>query len=107
MIVAFRIDYRSHAECDIKNAERTLARKGLKSLALWRRRLVATLLVLELDPHRFPEAYEAETLSIDLREALFGQRPHIYRVLFTIEGSTVDVHGVRHASMDWITDLDI
>jgi plasmid stabilization system protein ParE len=103
MTMPFRVDYRSHAECDIRNAERMLSKVGKHSLERWRKRLVKLVEQLEDDPYRFPEAYEAESLDIDLREAIFGQRPHIYRMLFTVFGNTVNVLFVRHAAQDWIT----
>jgi plasmid stabilization system protein ParE len=103
MTMHFRVDYRGSAECDIKNAERMLAKIGKRSLERWRKRFVKIVEQLEEDPLRFPEAYEAEALDIHLREAVFGQRPHIYRLLYTVSGNTVNVLFVRHAAQDWVS----
>ncbi len=49
---------------------------------------------------RFPEAYqiapENASFPFEVRQLLYGRKPHIYRVLFTIEGETVYVLHLRH-----------
>lgn len=76
------------------------ARSGPASAARWRDRLIARLDGLADHPGRYPPADEAAGLGVDLRVMLFGRRRHVYRVLFTIDGDTVNVHRVRHAAQD-------
>ncbi|MBM3983943.1 MAG: hypothetical protein FJ304_27475 [Planctomycetes bacterium] len=64
------------------------------SATRWRAAIEAT------DADQHPEADEAAALGIDLRQQLHGKRPHVYRFLFTIDGETVNVLRVRHASQD-------
>jgi hypothetical protein len=52
-------------------------------------------------------ADEAADLGLDLRELLYGRRRDVYRVLFTIDGQTVNVLRVRHAAQDRLTPRDI
>jgi hypothetical protein len=59
------------------------------------------------NPHPHRRAHEADDLGIDLREALFGRKPNIYRLLFTIHGSEVRIQYVRHAARDWLTEADL
>lgn len=48
--------------------------------------------ILLVHPERFTEAYEAESLGIDFREMPYGKQPHIHRILFAINGSSVNIH---------------
>jgi plasmid stabilization system protein ParE len=105
--VPFHVEFERKAERDIATAERFLLQVGTASLARWRTRLVRVVQNLERDPHRFPEAAEAADLGVDLRESLFGRRRHVYRVLFTVVGTRVIVHRIRHAAQDWITADDL
>lgn len=47
-------------------------------------------------PARCPMAPENPDSPVELRQLLYGRRPHVYRILFTIEGNTVYVLHVRH-----------
>jgi plasmid stabilization system protein ParE len=62
---------------------------------------------LETRPEMWPLADEAATLGFDLRVLLHGRGRHVYRILFTIDGSTVNVLRVRHAAQDWLTEDDV
>lgn len=62
---------------------------------------------LALDPERCPEADEAAELGIDLRVLFHGRRPHVFRILFTIDGNTVNVLHVRHAAQNRLTADDL
>ena len=37
-------------------------------------------------------------LGITLRQMLYGRRPGVFRILFTIEGDTVTLHYIRHSA---------
>jgi plasmid stabilization system protein ParE len=41
-------------------------------------------------------APEDKVFPFEVRQLLYGQKPHIYRILFTIEGDTVYVLHIRH-----------
>ena len=62
---------------------------------------------LETDPNRYPAANEAADLGVELRELLYRRRRNVYRVLFTIEGQTVNVLRVRHAAQDRLTPGEV
>ncbi|HEY7790035.1 MAG TPA: type II toxin-antitoxin system RelE/ParE family toxin [Vicinamibacterales bacterium] len=47
-------------------------------------------------PSRCPLAPESHSLPTEVRQALYGERPHVYRILFTIENETVHVLHIRH-----------
>ena len=69
--------------------------------------LLAAIRTLANNPDRCPLADEAADLGLDLRELLYGRRRNVYRVLFTIEGQTVNVLRVRHAAQDRLTPGDV
>jgi plasmid stabilization system protein ParE len=47
-------------------------------------------------PHRCKLAPENKSFPFDVRELHYGQRPHVYRILFTIEDNIVYVLHIRH-----------
>ncbi|MFO0821740.1 MAG: hypothetical protein U0792_01250 [Gemmataceae bacterium] len=58
-------------------------------------------------PDRCPQADEAADLCIDLRVLVSGRRRKAFRILFTFDATTVNVHRVRHAAQDRLTEDDI
>ena len=48
-------------------------------------------------PARCPVAPESRDVPLEIRQLLYGRRPHVYRILFTINGDVVNVLHVRHA----------
>ena len=49
-------------------------------------------------PSRCPLAPENQDSPVELRQLLYGRRPHVYRVLFAIEGDIVQILHI-HAQM--------
>jgi len=49
-------------------------------------------------PERCPLAPENAIFPFSVRHLLYGRLPHVYRILFTIEGNTVYVLHIRHGS---------
>lgn len=47
-------------------------------------------------PERCPLSSENAVFPFEVRHLLYGHPPHVYRVLFTIEGKTVYVLHIRH-----------
>ena len=107
--MAFTVVLRPRARTDItNNADWLEATQGLRAADRLRNGLRTTVIpALETDPHRYPQADEAADLGIDLRELLHGRDRRVYRVLFTIDGETVYVHRVRHATQDRLNPGDI
>ena len=63
----------------------------------WFRALRTAIGSLADVPVRCPLAAENRDASVELRQLLYGRRPHTYRILFAIEGDVVQVLHVRHA----------
>ena len=47
-------------------------------------------------PKRCPLAPESAVFPIEVRHLLYGHKPQVYRILFTIEEKTVYVLHIRH-----------
>ncbi|MGO4883492.1 MAG: type II toxin-antitoxin system RelE/ParE family toxin [Bryobacteraceae bacterium] len=47
-------------------------------------------------PRRCPLAPENTSFPFEVRHLLYGSKPHVYRILFTIQGNTVRVLHIRH-----------
>ena len=47
-------------------------------------------------PERCPLAPESAAFSFEVRHLLYGNTPHVYRILFTIDDKTVYVLHIRH-----------
>ncbi len=48
-------------------------------------------------PARCPLALENARFPFEVRQLLYGRKPHVYRILFTIDGDTVKILHIRHA----------
>ncbi len=62
----------------------------------WFVALRETIASLATYPSRCPLAPENQDSPVELRQLLYGRQPHVYRILFTIEGSAVQVLHIRH-----------
>lgn len=49
-------------------------------------------------PKRCPLAPESAIFPFEVRHLFYGHSPHVYRILFTIEGDVVFVLHIRHGS---------
>ena len=103
MTVKFTINIHRRAEPDIEAVVRA-ARGGANR---WVTRLMTAIGTLKRLPDRCPLADEAETLVAELRELQFGKRRGTYRIIFRIEGETVNVLRIRHAARDALQAEDI
>lgn len=41
-------------------------------------------------------APENASVPFEMRQLLYGRKPHLYRIIFTIKGETVYVLSIRH-----------
>ena len=67
-----------------KYYQRAYADAPVESTA-WYRRLLATTKSLQRLPDRCPVARESSRVFFEVRELLFGNRPNVFRILFTID----------------------
>lgn len=94
--MAYLVNIAARAERDLVlifdaiNAERSDA--ALR----WYRGLKEAILSLEIQPNRCPETPE----NAKLRHLLYGDKPHIYRVIFRVtdKSNQVNVVHIRHGA---------
>src|SRR5258708_2395915 len=99
---------RRRATADLVEIARFIAETvSLASAIRWRHRIDEVINSLAQDADRWPEADDATDLGDKLRCRLFGRRRHVYRILFVIDGQTVNVLRVRHAARDYVTEDDL
>ena len=64
----------------------------------WVKRFRAAIQTLHERPDRCSLASENEKVDVELREFLFGNRPYVFRVIFTLDGLTVRVLRIRRSN---------
>ncbi len=62
----------------------------------WFEGLKTAIVSLAEMPERCPLARENKEFSFEVRNLLHGRKPHVYRVVFTVEGDTVYILHIWH-----------
>ena len=62
----------------------------------WFLRLEEAIQSLEKFPARCQIAPESARFPFGVRQLLYGNKPHVYRVLFTTDGDVVNILHIRH-----------
>jgi plasmid stabilization system protein ParE len=106
--MARRVGLDPAAQGDILRIADFISRRvSPSSAAKWLNQIETTIERLSHDASIWPEANESAEMNRLLRCKLHGRRPHVYRILFTIDGDLVRVHRVRHAAQDRLTADDL
>ena len=93
--MAFRVELSNEALTDAEGLYEWLTEAAPVRGPLWFSRLMAAIQSLQTFPQRCAYATENERFPFEVRQLLFGRKPNVYRVLFTIEGNTVFVLRIR------------
>jgi plasmid stabilization system protein ParE len=73
----------------------------------WYNAILNKIYSLEHMPNRCPMAPETDALKLEIRHLLFGLASRLtHRVLFEIDGKTINVFRVLHTSQTVIRDAD-
>jgi plasmid stabilization system protein ParE len=95
--MAFRVEITEQAERDGEAIlEWLISHHAGDSGLRWFQGLKDTIATLSELPKRCPLAPENKNLAFGVRHLLYGRKPHVYRILFTIEGDTVFILHIRH-----------
>lgn len=101
----FRVELSEQAQNDIAAIyDWLLAEHAGTAGEQWFLALRSAISSLATFPSRCSLAPENLDSPIELRQLLYGTRPHVYRILFTIEGSVVQVLHIRHGRRRRIID---
>jgi plasmid stabilization system protein ParE len=105
--VAHSIQIFPRARADIRAAVTWLHERSPSAAARLHAGLLAAIRSLATSPQRCPLADEATDLGMELRELLHRRHRNVYRILFTIEGETVNILRVRHSAQDHLFPDDV
>jgi plasmid stabilization system protein ParE len=95
--MAFRVETSAQAESDAGAIlEWLLTQHAGEAGIRWFIALDDAIASLATFPERFPIAPENVSFPFEVRQLLYGRKPHVYRILFTIDGDTVNVLHIRH-----------
>jgi plasmid stabilization system protein ParE len=96
--MTFRVELTAEAEGDADAILRWLFEQQAGRTGLnWFLALEDAIASLKTLPARCPLAVESLRYPYEVRELQYGRRPHIYRVLFTIQEEVVKIISIRHA----------
>ena len=98
--MAYRVELTARAARDLeilfleKNAAES------PDAARWYNGLEQAVYTLETHPNRCPSAPEARKVKRQLRHLLYGAKPHVYRVIFEVDGRrhNIWVLTIRHGA---------
>ena len=104
--MVFRVESTAEAELDsIAILEWLMAQQAGDAGLRWFLALDDVIASLATLPHRCALAPENARFPFEVRQLLYGRKPHVYRILFTIRGDTVYILHVRHGRRKRIGDL--
>lgn len=90
------------AEAEIEIACQWIKQFSLNSATKWLDQMTHAIASLEVHPDRHPLAPETDYFPFKLRQLLVGKKRHAYRVLFSVDESTVMIHHVRHGAKKFL-----
>ena len=88
------------AEAELDEAYRFIREDSQSRAKRWREKLLSKARSLRAFPGRCAIAPESFALGVEVRQLVVGN----YRVLFTIDGSTVTIRHIRHAARRRMTE---
>jgi len=95
--MAFRVETSAQAESDANSIlEWLLSEHAGETGIRWFLALDDAIATLASFPERCPLAPETGRFPFEVRQLLYGRKPHAYRILFTIEGEVVKILHIRH-----------
>jgi plasmid stabilization system protein ParE len=95
------------AVVDLESAFAWAARRAPQTALRWLDRFHKALESLADNPQRCPLAKENPKVTIEIRELLFGRRPNVFRVIFTIRGDCVRILRIRRAQRRFLSRTQI
>ena len=104
--MVFRVETTAEAELDsISILDWLMAQQAGEAGLRWFLALDDAIASLSAFPERWALAPENERSPFEIRQIVYGRKPHLYRILFTIRGDVVYVLHVRHGRRKRIGDL--
>ena len=103
--MAYFVNITPRAERDFASLYREINAEESDAALEWYRGLKEAVLTLEELPNRCPVTSE----KAQLRHLLYGNKPHVYRVIFRVveKQKRVDVLHIRHGARDKFKGSDV
>lgn len=97
----FRLIVQPRAEAEVLAAFDWIAEPSPNAAAHWLTGLREAVAKIADQPMLHPLAVEvSEPFRLSIRQALYGKRRGIYRILDTIEDDVIHILAIRHAAQD-------
>ena len=96
------VELTERAAHDLNALYKRISAAESSTAADWYNGLEKAVFSLERSPRRGPRAPESEGAKRFLRHLLYGKKPHVYRVIYEIDGQrrTVRVLTIRHGARE-------
>ena len=95
--MAFRVELSNRAQADITAIYDWLRSQPAGDAGeRWFAALREAISSLSSLPLRCPVAPESRESPVEVHQLLYGRKPHVYRILFAVEGDVVRVLHLRH-----------
>lgn len=105
--MSYRLVVQRLARRDLEGYYLYAARRAPLTASRWYDRFKEALRQLANHPKRFGFAPENRKVELELRQFLFGRKPNVYRVIFTIEPDIVRVLLIRRGQRRFLTRTEI
>jgi toxin ParE1/3/4 len=94
--MTFRVEVTAEAQRDADSILEWLLSHAGETGMRWFAALEDAITSLAEFPQRCPLAPENRVVPFEVRHLLYGRKPHVYRILFTVDGGMVYVLHIRH-----------
>jgi len=98
----YQIESTSTARREIHEAIIWKRQRSASGTARWYRGLQKAIASLSHMPLRCGRAAESDMFEEEIHELLYGRRPQVYRILFSIHDDVVRILHVRHAARGFL-----
>jgi plasmid stabilization system protein ParE len=105
--MTYRVIVQRLAAHDLQTAHRWSAQRAPHAADLWLDRFQQAIRALGRNPERCRLARENGKVDAEVREFLFGRSPHVFRVIFTIDGDYVRVLRIRRGQRRFLTQAEL
>lgn len=102
--MALRFSFDAQFLDDVEEIYPLIAARSRERAEGWQAGLFEQIETLLQFPNRCPVAREGRTAEVPIRELLFRHgknKRFVYRVLFRLDGDTINILSVRHSSQDF------
>lgn len=98
----YRVIIQPNAEAELEAAYLYRYERAPHEAVRWFAGFVEAINSLAQFPARCPLAPENGHFAEEIRQLLYGTRRHVFRILFTIQGDTVQVLHIRHGAQQYL-----